>query len=152
MNNIYLAYGSNMSLTQMKLRCPEATMLKITNLKGYRLVFKGLDNRSYATIVEDRESTIPVMLWSINSEDELSLDRYEDYPNFYEKKEIVLDNQWVMFYYMLPQFDYGIPSSEYFDTIKNAYLEFNLDPTNLMVALEESKQNIEDNLSNTSNK
>jgi len=47
----YLAYGSNLNLTQMKHRCPKAKPIGTINLNGYRLVYKGsAEGYSYLTI------------------------------------------------------------------------------------------------------
>ena len=53
MSKIYLAYGSNMSVEQMAHRCPEAKLLEVSVLPGFRLAFTGAPNRSYATIQKD---------------------------------------------------------------------------------------------------
>ena len=36
----YLAYGSNLNVKQMKSRCPDARVLGIGEIEGYRLLFK----------------------------------------------------------------------------------------------------------------
>ena len=37
----YIAYGSNLNVPQMRMRCPHATILGTANLKGWELLFKG---------------------------------------------------------------------------------------------------------------
>ncbi len=37
----YIAYGSNLNVTQMRMRCPRATILGTATLKGWELLFKG---------------------------------------------------------------------------------------------------------------
>ena len=37
----YIAYGSNLNVGQMRMRCPHATILGTANLKGWELLFKG---------------------------------------------------------------------------------------------------------------
>ncbi len=39
---IYAAYGSNMNLRQMALRCPSAEILGSGVLENYKLTFRGL--------------------------------------------------------------------------------------------------------------
>ena len=46
----YIAYGSNLNLEQMKMRCPTAEVVGVSELKGYKLVFKGALTNAYATI------------------------------------------------------------------------------------------------------
>ena len=139
MGKIYLAYGSNMSVEQMTHRCPEAKLLEVTMLPGFRLAFTGAPNRSYATIQKDDTRQVPVLLWEISQTDEASLDRYEDYPNFYEKAEIELNGQTVMYYYMVEQYGLGLPSDEYYNIIAAAYDKFDFDKTILETALKESQ-------------
>lgn len=143
MSRIYLAYGSNMSLEQMAFRCPDAKMLEVTVLPGFRLSFTGAPNRSYATIQKDEQSQIPVMLWEVSEADEKSLDHYEDYPHFYDKAEIELNGKKVMYYYMVEQYGLGVPKPEYYQIIADAYTRFNFDLNILEKALAESQLAIE---------
>ena len=46
----YLAYGSNLNVRQMKLRCPTARIVGTATIEGYRLMFKGSKTGSYLTI------------------------------------------------------------------------------------------------------
>ena len=46
----YIAYGSNLNVGQMRMRCPHATILGTANLKGWELLFKGSKTGSYLTI------------------------------------------------------------------------------------------------------
>ena len=50
----YIAYGSNLNVRQMRMRCPHATILGTANLKGWELFFKGSKTGSYLTIEEAR--------------------------------------------------------------------------------------------------
>ena len=79
---IYVAYGSNMDLVQMAHRCPQAELLGKGTMKG-RLLFKGSQTGSYATIERMRGYTVPVLLWQISKADEGRLDIYEGFPDFY---------------------------------------------------------------------
>ena len=46
---IYLAYGSNLNLAQMKKRCPEAKVIGKANLRDYQLLFRGAGKGADAT-------------------------------------------------------------------------------------------------------
>ena len=50
MKRYYIAYGSNLNVRQMRMRCPHATILGTANLKGWELLFKGSKTGSYLTI------------------------------------------------------------------------------------------------------
>ena len=52
MKRYYIAYGSNLNVRQMRMRCPHATILGTANLKGWELLFKGSKTGSYLTIEE----------------------------------------------------------------------------------------------------
>ena len=59
---------------QMAYRCPDASLLKIGALYGYRFV---INTRGYATIVPDREFLVLGVIWEICPECEKALDLYE---------------------------------------------------------------------------
>ncbi len=84
----YIAYGSNLNVPQMRVRCPHATILGTANLKGWELLFKGSRTGSYLTIEECTDGTVPVVIWEVTATDEAALDRYEGFPNFYYKRDI----------------------------------------------------------------
>lgn len=78
----YIAYGSNMSTSQMALRCPDAKLVGTGWLNGYRLAF-----HLHATVERTKEagSRVPVAIWTIEPQDERKLDRYEGVPHYYTK-------------------------------------------------------------------
>ena len=60
MKRYYIAYGSNLNVGQMRMRCPHATILGTANLKGWELLFKGSKTGSYLTIEKSEGGTVPV--------------------------------------------------------------------------------------------
>ena len=86
MKRYYLAYGSNLNLTQMRWRCPDARVLGTAEIADYRLLFKGSKTGSYLTIEPFESGKVPVAVWEVSSADEERLDRYEGYPTFYYRK------------------------------------------------------------------
>ena len=81
----YIAYGSNLSIEQMKVRTPDAVIVGTGMLKGWRLLF-----RQFATIKRSAKFNTPVLIWKISEQDEKSLDRYEGFPRFYTKKNLTV--------------------------------------------------------------
>ena len=79
----YIAYGSNLSIEQMKVRTPDAVIVGTGMLKGWRLLF-----RQFATIKKSAKFSTPVLIWKISEQDEKNLDRYEGFPRFYIKKDL----------------------------------------------------------------
>lgn len=148
MSKLYIAYGSNLNLEQMKHRCKSAKVYGKGMLEGYELLFKGAPGNAYLTIRPKRNSGVPVVVWKIKDEDELSLDRYEGYPNFYYKENIPveLDSGKVveaMVYIMTNKIPERIhpnqPSQRYLESVREGYRSFGLKKEYIDEALEISK-------------
>ena len=69
---LYIAYGSNLNLSQMEQRCPTARVIGTSEIKDYELVFRGSRYSAVATIELCEGSNVPVLLWGIQPEDEKS--------------------------------------------------------------------------------
>ena len=85
-SKFYIAYGSNLSLEQMKVRTPDAVIVGTGILKDWRLLF-----RRFATIKKCKGYKVPVLVWRISPQDEKNLDRYEGYPKFYVKRNLKIN-------------------------------------------------------------
>lgn len=44
----YVAYGSNLNIHQMQMRCPTAKLYAVGEIKDYELQFKGMPDRAFA--------------------------------------------------------------------------------------------------------
>ena len=121
----------------MKRRCPTATILATANFKGWELLFKGSLTGSYLTIEKNERGSVPVAIWEVNPTDELALDRYEGYPNFYYKQNIKLTCKGIRTgkrrtitasaYIMHEDRPIGIPSEFYLRTCLDGYEAFGFD-------------------------
>lgn len=122
---LYIAYGSNLNLPQMAFRCPTAEVAGAFELKNYELLFRGGRRGAVATMEPKEGSSVPVILWKIRQMDEAALDRYEGYPNFYNKQmmDVELDGRTVsaMVYIMTPGYEFGVPSNYYAGVIREGY-------------------------------
>lgn len=102
-------------------------------------MFRGSRQGAVATVEPKEGSTVPVLLWKIKPKDEEALDRYEGYPNFYEKQmmEVELDGRTVsaMVYIMTPGHEFGIPSDYYADVIWQGYESAGFDTQTLETAI-----------------
>ena len=58
----YIAYGSNLNVNQMRVRCPHATILGTAELKDWELLFKGSKTGSYLTIEKCEGGIVPVAI------------------------------------------------------------------------------------------
>ena len=142
----YIAYGSNLNVPQMRMRCPHATILGTSNLKGWELLFKGSKTGSYLTIEECEGSMVPVVIWEVTAADEAALDRYEGFPNFYYKKDIRLQYKGLrtgrrrtvtaFAYIMHEDRPIGVPSDSYMHTCMEGYDTFRFDKRVLTAAYE----------------
>ena len=146
----YLAYGSNLNVRQMMIRCPSARMIGTATIEDYRLMFKGSKTGSYLTIEPEGGCSVPVGVWEVSEADELALDRYEGFPTFYYKKELELPitgirtgkvrRRKAFVYIMHEDRLLGVPSNMYMRICMEGYFNFGFNPETLWDAYEYSKQ------------
>lgn len=143
MEKLYIAYGNNMDADRMARRCPGAEFLGTSELKGYRLVFKGLKPGICATLESAPGFSVPVVLWNITEDGEQRLDYYEGYPNFYDKTMLQVDFEGGTLEgiaYVMPEGrPFGVPDISYTSTIAKAYKNLGFDVEILARALEDSE-------------
>ncbi len=140
----YIAYGSNLNIRQMRMRCPSARIIGTSELKGYELLFKGSKTGAYLTVEKKDGSSVPVGVWEVTAEDEKALDRYEGFPTFYYKKELTLPitgirtgkirQRRTFMYIMHEERPIGIPSVFYVQTCLEGYDNFGFDRQQLIEA------------------
>lgn len=146
----YIAYGSNLNITQMRHRCPGALVVGTGYINDYQLLFKGSKTGSYLTIEKAEGCKVPIAIWKVNEEHEKALDRYEGYPDFYYKKEIEIDfisikrnlphHSKAFVYIMHEDRKLGIPSSYYMQTCLEGYDRFGFDKRYLLKSFIISKE------------
>ena len=141
----YIAYGSNLSIEQMKIRTPDAEIVGTGILQDWRLLF-----RRFATIRKSEGFNTPVLVWKISKQDEKNLDIYEGFPRFYVKKNMKiavtsphgkdLGSLTAMVYIMTSKIAdrrgiHPLPDRYYFSIIKSGYERFKFDRKILYEAL-----------------
>ena len=141
----YIAYGSNLNIDQMSYRCPGARVVGTSKIPDFQLLFKGSKSGAYLTIEPKKGARVPVAVWEVTADDELSLDRYEGYPNFYYKTEveipvICISDRRVrklkaFIYIMHEEREIGVPSQRYVDICLDGYEAFGFDENYLYEAL-----------------
>ena len=146
----YIAYGSNLNIMQMRMRCPGARIIGTSVIEDYQLLFKGSKTGSYLTIEPMEDAEVPVVIWEVTETDEKALDRYEGYPNFYYKKEMTLDIKGIrtgkvrrrdaFVYIMHEERELGIPSWYYVNTCLDGYRAFGFDEKYLFDAIRISRR------------
>ena len=146
----YIAYGSNLNIRQMRMRCPSARIIGTSEIPDYELLFKGSKTGSYLTIEPKKGSRVPVAAWEVSAEDEQALDRYEGFPTFYYKKEMLLPIKGIrsgkirrrdtFVYNMHEDRVLGVPSNFYMQTCLSGYKSFGFDPKFLYEAYDRSRE------------
>jgi hypothetical protein len=146
----YIAYGSNLNIPQMRMRCPGARIIGTSVIEDYQLLFKGSKTGSYLTIEPKAGAEVPVAVWEVTESDERNLDRYEGYPNFYYKTEMTLDIKGIrtgkvrrrdaFVYIMHEERELGIPSGFYVKTCLEGYQSFGFDEKYLYDAITISRR------------
>ena len=136
--NLYCAYGSNMDLEQMRVRCPNSKVVAVGNIEDYKLQF----NR-HATIVKQQDKNTPVVVWEIAPQDWKKLDRYEGCPSYYRKELVNVNVKGVeraaLVYVMnAPDFALSPPSPMYLEGIKQGCKQHGIDTSYLNEAFKES--------------
>lgn len=149
MKKYYLAYGSNLNVRQMALRCPTAKAIGTAVIKNYELLFKGSKTGAYLTIEPKSGAEVPVAVWAVEPADEKRLDVYEGFPTFYYKTEIELPVRYfsgktvgrtAFVYIMHEERQLGLPSGSYVRTCLDGYRDFGFDESILLAALENSRK------------
>ena len=153
MKRYYLAYGSNLNVKQMVLRCPDAKPLGTGEIAGYRLLFKGSKSGAYLTIEPQEGAKVPVAVWEVSEADEKKLDRYEGFPAFYYKKELRLQYKDIrtggrrtvnaFAYIMYENRPIGIPSNLYMRTCLEGYDAFFFDRKVLAAAYDKCREAVQ---------
>ncbi|GAA1503417.1 gamma-glutamylcyclotransferase [Sphaerisporangium rubeum] len=124
---VYAAYGSNMDPKQMAQRAPHSPMRGTGWLQGWRLTFGGADvgwEGALATIAEDPEDHVFVVLYDVPEWDEPSLDQWEGAVlGLYHKVKLrvaTLDGEVLAWFYVLDDYEGGLPSARYLGILADA--------------------------------
>ena len=140
----YFAYGSNINLEQMAVRCPAATPVCPVVLDDYRLAFRSCSSHyGVATIIPAQGEKVYGLLWQIIPRCERALDLYESFPRLYNKERITVGDRdgnrhSVMVYIMTREFslDPAEPHQSYFAGIIQGYKQNGLPVRPLFEALQ----------------
>lgn len=136
----YIAYGSNLNLSQMALRCPKSEVFGSACLNDYELLFRGTMGNSHATIAPKKGSSVPILVWRVPKADEKRLDIYEGYPRYYFKQEldVLVDGKAVtaMVYIMNLSRKPGLPSPAYVEAIRQGYEDNGFNQEDLYEAID----------------
>ena len=96
MHKFYFAYGMNTNVAEMANRCPKAISIGKCILENYELRF-----RTHADIDLVPGSYMEGVLWEITPECESALDRLEGYPYYYNKVNVVVNDDIIAMAYVM---------------------------------------------------
>ncbi|ELC8443129.1 gamma-glutamylcyclotransferase [Clostridium perfringens] len=122
---VYFAYGSNLSLEQIKRRCPEAIPMVGVYLENYKLVYN-----KYADIIPCQGERVYGAIYELSINDLKILDEFEGYPHLYEKIDLKVQDSNGIFYeafaYVMVEKGNKLPEEDYLDIIKKGYQDWNI--------------------------
>lgn len=138
---LYTAYGQMLSETMRKTVCPNAKVVGIGILNGWKLVFK-----IHEDIEPDDCSSVPVLVFEVDDDDVKSLDKLYKRGEYYDVALVNVSvaasiNGYVgdvsaFTYIMLPKYEsYQRPDNWYLDSIRRGYTENGFDVDVLGMAL-----------------
>ena len=140
----YLAYGSNLSVRQMAVRCPDASIVGIGVIRDYELIFKGGLSGTYLTIRPKEGGAVPVAIWDVSPSDRLVLDQYERCPELYYRRTLPVETDQGAIggfvYIMREDKPLGMPSWEYLNTCREGYDDFGFDEKLLFKAMKITRE------------
>lgn len=122
---VYFAYGSNLSLEQIKRRCPESIPMVRAKLKDYKLVYN-----KYADIVPWEGEVVYGAIYELSLKDLNNLDKYERYPELYNKIDIKVEDDkgeiFEAFAYIMVKKGDEKPNKDYIEIIRNGYEDWGI--------------------------
>ena len=93
---LVFAYGSNLSLEQMRRRCPGARLVCAAALFGYAIEFVGYSRRwagAVANVRPQRYAHVEGLVFALRADDLHALDLCEGHPYVYARRQMVLRSE-----------------------------------------------------------
>ena len=138
-NYLYYAYGANSNIDSMAHRCPAALDLGPAQLHNYQYRFS-----RHADIVPG-VGTVQGVLWDITEDCLESLDLFEGYPEYYERKTVLVEHRGqlkeALVYYMTPGLIDALPSTGYLNLVLEGFQEHGIDTKQIFDALKTAEAN-----------
>lgn len=111
----------------MARRCPHSPRAGTGWLNGWRLTFGGEDlgwDGALATVAEDQDSRVFVVLYEVSDRDEEALDQWDGATlGYYSKLRVrvaTIDGDALAWLYVLNDYEGGLPSASYIGIMANA--------------------------------
>jgi len=143
---IYFAYGSNLSVRQMRARCATARVGARAVLSNHALAFGGFSERwggPVATLVPARGAQVEGLLYVLQPADLRSLDRHEGHPFVYRRARFAVTDEngrrlcAEVYLQPLPNLAHRQPAPGYARVLRRAYKRLGFDVRRLAAAAAE---------------
>ena len=144
-DHIFAAYGVGLNRTEMAKHCPTAKSIGVTELKNFRLAFRGGKACAVATIEKAKGGSVPALIWEITPQDEAALDRWIGMPEQYRKETVKV--RWngtaidVLVYMLIGHKPHNKPSAFYYSTLLEGYRAAGFDTDVLKTAVQTCGEN-----------
>ncbi|MPM13928.1 hypothetical protein SDC9_60288 [bioreactor metagenome] len=143
-NRVFAAYGIGLNRAEMAKHCPTTKPVGTTELKNFKLAFRGGNAYALATIEKAKGGSVPALLWEITPQDEAALNRWIGVPELYRKDAIkirlssaAMD---VFVYILIGNKPQNKPSAFYYSTLLEGYRAAGFDAEILKAALQDGDQ------------
>ena len=124
-NRLFAAYGAGVNRAEMAKHCPTAKLIGTTELKNYRLAFRGSKAGALVTIEKAKGSIVPALLWEISTQDEAALERWFGVPELYRKATIKVRRDGApvdaLIFILISGKPQNKPSAFYYSTLLEGY-------------------------------
>ena len=140
---LMFTYGINTNAEHMSRLCPTARKLGTAVLPNYSLVFK-----RHCDVETHQGAQCAGVLWEVDQEALDTLDTFEGYPTYYERKYVEVwfgtERVTALVYYMTPGHEYRLPSDGYFQDVRAGYINNGIDTTQLIYAVANTRHILSD--------
>ena len=130
-----------MNRVEMAKLCPTAKLIGATELKNYRLAFRGSKASAVATIEKAKSGSVAAMLWEISPQDEIALERWIGVPELYRKATIKVRRDGApvdaLIFILISGKPQNKPSAFYYSTLLEGYTAAGFDTQMLKAAVQE---------------
>ena len=144
-SRLFAAYATGVNRAEMAKHCPTAKLIGATELKNYRLAFRGSKAGALATIEKAKGGSVSALMWEISLQDEAALDRWIGVPELYRKATIKVRRDGtpvdVLIYILISGKPQNKPSAFYYSTLLEGYKAAGFDAKILKAAVRNEDPN-----------
>ena len=145
-NRVFAAYGVGLNRAEMAKHCPTAKPIGTTELKNFKLVFRGGNACAVATIEKKKGGSVPALLWEITPQDEVALDRWIGVPDLYRKDTVKVRSigtaMDAFVHILIGSKSPNKPSAFYYSTLLEGYKAAGFDTEVLKVAVQVNSSDV----------